>query len=487
MGFHMVKGRGQADLNSNVTIEEGIEREEAFFLNSDPWRSVDDKSLFGTKNLRVKLGDLQMGIIRSSFDDIVKEMKKKRDDADKKRTELGEIPSTLAEKRALFRSIKDEYVKTIGPIVLGGKIHGRNSNSDMKASAKFLLASKEFMVKLKGSRLANISNVAVGVDVLALVNGEEVSGNVCFRKNGLVYVDSQTTDAGQDLEDSKATGVAGSIIEFDDGGVGIECENKKVDKLLAIPEKMVRRDPAWILQLIELNRPYQLPIFMNIDAFVQVVADLINDDWVKPSFELLNFTSDLMEEAAIKYVKGIKTIESLPSLSHFLQLTSEDVVRELKKKAVEKVEDLIERESIPYTQNDDLYNKTSELRSQRLYDELMSMVDAPEGNSIDKEAAKAIISNVFRRNQRLSLDEHMAEEMQHALIALKRFIDSVPMICIEIMQNFPDKINEKLSVVLDEVIERRVVAPPEKAKAMKELERKIETLDLGIRALRELF
>jgi hypothetical protein len=53
----------------------------------------------------------------------------------------------------------------------------------------------------------------------------------------------------------------------------------------------------------------------------------------------------------------------------------------------------------------------------------------------------------------------MAEEIQHALneygkIALKRMIDNIPMICVEIMQEFPKRINEALSKVSDEEIDR---------------------------------
>ncbi|KAL3788160.1 hypothetical protein ACHAW5_006608 [Stephanodiscus triporus] len=86
----------------------------------------------------------------------------------------------------------------------------------------------------------------------------------------------------------------------------------------------------------------------------------------------------------------------------------------------------------------------------------------------------------------------MAEEMQHALssygkVAFKRFIDIVPMICIEIMQKFPDKIDGVLSKTTDEEIERIVVAPSNVISARNTLKRKVDTLEKGIVALRELF
>jgi interferon-induced GTP-binding protein Mx1 len=499
MGFHMVKGRGQKALNNKKTIEEGLEKEEAFFRNTEPWRSVEDKNLFTTKSLRIKLGELQMRLIRSSFNEIVAEMKEKRDKAVQSRSLLGDIPSALVEKRALFRSVKDEYYKTIGPIVLGGHIRGHHSSYEMKPSAEFHLASEDFMTKLVASRLANVSDVTVGVKVIALVEDKEVRDEVCYIAKGKVYLKTQTTEAVGILGTLfQSPGGPGRAFVFDDGSIGIERENGTADKLLPISEKMVRRDPEWIRKLIVENRPYKLPIFINTEVFEGIIADLIDGDWLMPSLELLNFTSGLMETAAQKYVNSIGTIDSLPELRRFLLWQSSEVVEGLKKGALDKVNEFICRERTPYTQNHYLYETISKLRSQRLKDELMVMLGTSNKSTVhnkltvDLSAVVAIVQNVFERNQGKSMDDHMAEEMQHALnaygkVALKRFIDIIPMICIEIMQAFPERINEILSNVMDDEIGRLVVAPPEKMKAMKELTRKIEILDKGVTAIKELF
>ena len=86
----------------------------------------------------------------------------------------------------------------------------------------------------------------------------------------------------------------------------------------------------------------------------------------------------------------------------------------------------------------------------------------------------------------------MAEEMTNALsgygkVALKRFIDSVPMMCIEIMQKFPDRMNDALSKTTDDEIDRIVVNPPNVISTRNALKRKVDTLEKGIVALRELF
>ncbi|CAJ1965009.1 unnamed protein product [Cylindrotheca closterium] len=124
IGFHMVKGRGQEALNKKTTIEEGLAQEASFFYNKEPWRGIEDKTLFGTTALRVKLGKLQMKLIRLSFHNIVSEMKEKRDSAVSSRQELGVIPSNLTEKRALFRKVTDDFCRSIGPLVFGGQLIG---------------------------------------------------------------------------------------------------------------------------------------------------------------------------------------------------------------------------------------------------------------------------------------------------------------------------------------------------------------------------
>jgi GTPase SAR1 family protein len=490
MGFHMVKGRGQDALNNKTTIEEGLSQEAAFFYNTEPWRGVEDKTLFGTKNLRVKLGELQMRLIRVSFEAIVSEIKAKRDEAVQAKSLLGEIPSELIEKRALFRGVKDEYYKTIGPLVLGGHISGNHSSYKMKPSAEFHLASNKFMVTLNGSRLSNISDVLVGVDAIAFVDGKELKDKVSFVKDGNVYLKSFFSQDGKHYH--KVWKKSGDVFVDNSGSTFFAVKEDTMSyKLKPIPMDMVRRDPEWIRKLIEENRPYELPIFINTTVFEGIIADLIDDDWHSPSLELLDHTAGLMETAANKYVQSICEIESLPQFRQFLLLKSSEIVENLKEEALVNVVKLVARERTPYTQNHYLFENLSKLRSQRLMEEVMAMIGTGDGE-IDKSTVASVVKNVFERNQAKSMDDHMAEEMQHALnaygkVALKRFIDSIPMICIAVMQEFPKRINDVLSNVLDDDIDRLVVAPPEKMRTMKEYDRKIETLDNGIAAIKKLY
>ena len=70
-------------MNKNESIEQGLKTEQSFFDNTEPWRGITDKNLLDTKNLRVKLAELQMDLIRSSFKlkGIEDDLKAKRDEA----------------------------------------------------------------------------------------------------------------------------------------------------------------------------------------------------------------------------------------------------------------------------------------------------------------------------------------------------------------------------------------------------------------------
>jgi hypothetical protein len=97
--FTLHIGRGQEALDKKQSIEDGLTAEESYFSNTEPWRGVEDKNLFGTKNLRKKLAELQMKLIQSSFKSIVSDLKSQRDESMELLHSLGTIPSTLSDKK----------------------------------------------------------------------------------------------------------------------------------------------------------------------------------------------------------------------------------------------------------------------------------------------------------------------------------------------------------------------------------------------------
>jgi len=498
--FHMVKGRRQAALNNGESIEEGLKDEESFFKNTEPWRGVKDENLFGTKNLRVKLSSLQMQMIRSSFRDIVTDLKKQHVETLMNYQALGDIPSSPTEKKALFRSIREEVWNGIGTKTLDGRIFSLHNDKKMRPSAKFHEASKSYKDTLVSSKLANISDIRIGSGVIVVDNKEEYRGEVCYIDKAAGHVFLKECVTSTDVTNLSIVGrkknKPGNIIN-DGEDVYIERDDGTIDLLVPYELKKARQDPEWISVLIKQNRPYKLPIFINTYVFEAIVADLIEKEWAEPTIKLLVYTSELMESAAEEFIKETKQIAPFPLFQTYLITKACEVVEYLARDTKRKIEQFIEREKVPYTQNHYLFENVCKLRSQRLMNEVLAAL--PQGSdfnkgtkSVNTYSLASTVKNVFQRNQERSVDDHMAEEMQNALngygkVALKRFIDNVPMMCIEIMQKFADKMNDVLSETTDEEIERLVQAPSSIVSKRKTLKRKAETLEKGMAAVRELF
>lgn len=234
---------------------------------------------------------------------------------------------------------------------------------------------------------------------------------------------------------------------------------------------------------------------INTYVFEAIVADLIEREWMKPTMELLECTSKVMEAAAEAFIKELKEASPFHHLQTYLIAKAAEVVDALTRETKSRLHEFVEREKVPYTQNHYLFENVCKLRSQRLMDEVTRALPQDNETSVsllNPKTLKSTVKNIFQRNQERSVDDHMAEEMQHALnaygkVANKRFIDTVPMICIEVMQKFANSMNRILSDTSDDEIERFVTAPPNTVAKMNKLKRKADTLKKGIVALGELY
>jgi len=486
-------GRGQAALNKKESIEQGLITEQSFFDNTEPWRGVTDKNLLGTKSLRVKLAELQMDLIRSSFKGIEHDLKAKRDEASMAYQELGKVPINLSDKRSLFQSMKDEIWKGISSKTLDGRL-SLHCGLQMIPSAKFHEESKSFLDALNSSKLANISKVAVGSKVIVINDQREVFGKVMrIDEKDKVYLKEIATANRSSAYCAVFSNEKPGAICIGKLGVYHIRGDDTYDELTPIERVLVRPNPEWISEIIRHNRPYELPVFTSTNVFKAIVADLIEQEWTQPTMDLLDSTTELMDIAAEDFVKEAKLIASFPVFQSFLIAKATEVVEDLTRETRSRIEEFVEREKVPYTQNHYLFENVCKLRSQRLMDEVISSL--PPGTNdvtVNPASLAATVKNVFTRNQERSNDEHMAEEMQHALsgygkVAFKRFIDNVPMMCIEIMQKFPDRMHDILSKTTDDEIDRIVVNPPNVISTRNTLKRKVDTLEKGIVALRELF
>ena len=204
------------------------------------------------------------------------------------------------------------------------------------------------------------------------------------------------------------------------------------DQLREIPRKLARSDPQWINELIEKNRSFHLPIFIDPDLFEAIVAEKIESEWRTPAMKLLDFTALLMVRSSSNFINSVKTIKSLPSLTDYLIRTSSEVVETIKEETANEISKFIDREkTAPFTQNHYVFENLIKLRSKPLMDDLLSSVRSlsPDGDDrVSTNDVTAAILNIFEKNERRSIDDHMSEELMNALdsygkVAYKRFVD----------------------------------------------------------------
>jgi Dynamin central region len=219
--------------------------------------------------------------------------------------------------------------------------------------------------------------------------------------------------------------------------------------------------------MIKKHRPYKLPIFVNTDVFEQIVRESIENDWRDPcfnlNFNLVEATSKLLKNTMLGVLHDQLKLSLFPRLRDFLHFRIESVANEKIAECRDKVDDYIRREQVPYTQNHYLNEIVARLRYKilegALFEALSLGTATDENDTLTKTSIKSVITGVIERNQKKSIDEHMGEDMQHALdaygkVAITRFIDEVPMKCGKVLLDFPDAINQELNKISDVELEK---------------------------------
>jgi hypothetical protein len=204
--------------------------------------------------------------------------------------------------------------------------------------------------------------------------------------------------------------------------------------------------------------------------------------------------SHLLKETFTEVIENELTLTRYPRLRDFFLRRLDQGVDDVILGAQVKVESYVEREKIPYTQNDYLSETLSKLRSKRLEEALfdnLGLLSFVTNETLNKTTVKLAITSIFDRNRAKHIDDHMAEDMEHVLdaygkVALKRFIDEVPMICGSVLHRYPDHMEESLfNVTADDL--RKLVSDSREFKSnFTNVKRKVDDLQEGLKILEEL-
>ena len=366
-------------------------------------------------------------------------------------------------------------------------------------------ACNSFTNQIKQGSLATIRSVVEGAHVLVTSARGTVRGEVVHidHEEGFCCVDMNPEDRSasavnilfefteQPLED---TSVEENDVWSDGSSVFIARRGGVYDGLRKIPLDCVWTDPTtWLQSHMDQFRTDDLACFLNVESFGSIVQEFMNEDW-KPACETLldqmksilqQALSQALEEAiSVPPVEGPRTksptgssTSSLwadapprfPGLKSLLQRHLRQVSDALVHEASLQVESHLAMEAHPFTQDEALFERMNRARYSRLKRELevglMAEQSSSEGQArvgklplskggISIDAMQTVIDDVFSRQEKMSVQEHQAFEMEIVLeaygeIATRRVQDRTPMICWQVFRTFTNLLSNRLAAVTD--------------------------------------
>ena len=184
------------------------------------------------------------------------------------------------------------------------------------------------------------------------------------------------------------------------------------------------------------------------------------------------------------------------SLRLLVQNRAKLEVQKLYEREKSRLKNYLFDEMDPYTQNHYLFENLSKKRSERLKKELcIALGNAPvlaaPGKTVEAiqantmKQSNTIVEAVFERNQKKSIDEHVAEEMEAVLdaygkVAMKRFIDLVPMSCRRIFRGSPDAIRQAFDGIGDNELQSVLRDDRAFRQGHKEMELQVSEMEKGL-------
>jgi hypothetical protein len=450
LGFHIVKCRGQEAVNNGVTMSECLIEEQKFFSKNSPWKEIDDRSLFGIKQLREKLASVQTDLLKKSIPLIENEMTIKEEEAIEHLKKLGNHLENDKMRRFAFSNYLNDLIRSIEENASGSQ---KTAKSKMWRSIDgFTLRSKiedinfKFSEKLLGTKLASMTTIEVRSDVLVNIGGIEYKGTIhsmCKKGEEKIYrIDSafasdkeKFTVKGTIHFPKEPKFISGYHFEYGNNSDKCGVLRSKInedpnflkwhtdDYINFLSNDVAVDHSSWLLNKIQKNKTRDLAIFPSTSLFNGIIRGFVSDEWATLAEQLVDDTAKIID-LFVRWIINEIVPESLPNLRHFFlkQLTS--IMKISTEDGRRECQNLLLKEEEPYTQNHYL--------SENFMKERMSDVKRLLYSDLDAATIVDRMKNFVSHTQKISNDEFAAREMQTALsaygkVAAKRVIDSVPM------------------------------------------------------------
>ena len=447
MGFHMVKGRGQAALDQGVSVEESLEDELRYLEETEPWKSVEDRSILGTLQLRTKLADLQLTMVRGWLPGVQRDIVRRKDEISQRLEAMGEIHTSDSDKRRYYMDLCQTVVSQVQASLSG---RGRNTKKPSGAASLHEACTK-FMEDVRQGSLATVGSVVEGGSVLVSSSRGSVRGEVVHVDEAFVCVDYVDEDDKHSeilfdyVNEVSMESIEENDVWSDGAKVYIARKNKYFDTLKKIPLSRVRSDPSWLKQKIADNRTDDLACFLNVDIFKNIVEEFIEDEWRPLCLALLDRTRTILLDTVADALPS----DRYPSLRHAMAQTCRHVTEQLLRDAHQQLASHLRVEKHPYTQDDVLFRQIAHARHGHLKRELELALRLDQQGVLDTQAMQELVDGVFARVEQKSVEDHLAEEMELVLasygqVATRRVVDRTPMICWEVVRSLAGALQEAL-------------------------------------------
>lgn len=492
LAFHMIKGRGQAALDRRDSLPDALQDEQVYFDQTEPWKSVADRSLLGTAQLRTKLAQRQFAQVQKAVGPALQRLRHEHATAMASLSELGVPVTTPVERRRLYQEVCQSFATQLQASLSGkGRAKGRHGDSNNKntrksttpnLSAAALLheACADFMAKIRQGSLATIQRVVEGAHVLVTSRqGGTVRGEVVHLDTDFCCVDyidekdAQSVVLFEATQQTSLESVEENDVWSDGNNIYVARANHMFDTLRKIPLGCTRTDPSWLKERMAEHRTDDLACFLNVDVFQNIVQDFIEVDWRPHCLAFLEALRSILHPAvqgAWQATLSHCSVRRYPSLQAFVLRECERVETDLLQNAKQQVESHLRVEQHPYTQDDLLFRNLAAARQQSLRQELevalgldgnnTSLPSTAVGSMMQPKALSTaaiaeIIDDVFARHESRSVEDHLAAEMEMVLasygqIATRRVIDRTPMIGWEVFRSLTMSLQDCLWSVTDD-------------------------------------
>jgi GTPase SAR1 family protein len=425
MRFHIVKCRGQKDLEEKVSLEEALGRERKFFQDKTIWATSLKGEFIGIPNLKERLGVILQEIVSKSFPDVLRELNLKIKECQEKLHKFGPELTHSENRRRLFYEISEKIISSVRQGIKEDVSDLTKSIADQELKAKMSLTfriskyEKDFKDEILSTRV-----VAVG----DLQRGDRVEYRDVYGWKPAI-VSKETPEKMFVLED----------------------ENKQE---VTKSQKDIRCDLSFLKGEIEKKRGNRLPLFPIYEVFERLVIQYI-EEWKVPSMMFLDQSNFVFTEF---WSALLELVDMPPSLKISLRTYGLNVCQDARRACGEQMEKEFLREQDPYTVNHHyLFSTLDNLRLEPFKAALkhLSFQDQSKNEVVKVQAVLSLMHDLggfaapFEDREAVELNNALAAYIK---VAKKRFADNVVLVVrTEFLKAISDRLS-KLSYIQDDVL-----------------------------------